>query len=62
MTETHEKMLTVRELAEEVRRTPKTVYRWIQEGVLVNVFRVRDGYLIPRKEAERMKERVNPTN
>jgi len=53
---------TVRQVALEVNRHPKTVYRWISEGFLQNITRVRDGYLIPKKEIERIKIIINPSN
>lgn len=54
------KTLTVKEAAKEVKRTKKTIYRWIDEGFLKNIIRVRDGYLIPESEIERIKVIVNP--
>ncbi len=40
-------LLTVREVAEQVRRSPQTVCRWIREGHLLGTLKVRDGHLIP---------------
>ncbi len=54
------KKFTVKEAAEEVNRKPKTIYRWIEEGFLKNVIKVRDGYLIPKAEIERIKIIINP--
>ncbi len=45
---------TVKETAEMVRRTPDTIYRWIEEGFLENFIKVRDGYLIPKTEIDRI--------
>jgi excisionase family DNA binding protein len=54
------KTLTVKEAAKEVKRTEKTIYRWIDEGFLMNIIRVRDGYLIPESEIKRIKVIINP--
>jgi excisionase family DNA binding protein len=54
--------LTVKEVSQEVGRKPKTIYRWIEEGYLKNVIKVRDGYLIPKTELERIKVIINREN
>lgn len=51
-------MLTVKEAAAIVRRSPDTIYRWIDEGFLTDYTRVRDGYLIPRAEIDRLMVRA----
>ena len=56
---TNRDFFTVRQAALEVGRHPKTLYRWIDEGFLENIFRVRDGYLIPKCEIDRIKIRIN---
>lgn len=49
------KNYTVQEVAEIFRRTPQTIRRWIDEGKPFKVvFRVKDGYLIPEKEVNRV--------
>jgi excisionase family DNA binding protein len=53
---------TVREVAAALNRHPKTVYRWIDEGFLQNIVRVRDGYLIPETEVNRVQIIINPQN
>lgn len=45
---------TVKETARMVRRTPDTIYRWIEEGFIENFVKVRDGYLIPKTEIDRI--------
>lgn len=52
--------LTVREAAQAVNRSPDTIYRWIGEGFLQHYFRVRDGYLIPRTEINRILVEIRP--
>ena len=47
------KFYTVKELAGLVRRTPRTIYRWIAEG-FIRPKKVRDGWLIPEEEIERI--------
>lgn len=46
--------LTVREAAMWVNRSPDTIYRWINEGFIEHYYRVRDGYLIPKNEIQRI--------
>ena len=50
------KYYTVRAVAEIFHRTERTIYRWIKEGFILNVRRVKDGYLIPSSEVERVLE------
>ncbi len=47
------KFYTVREVAEILRRSTQTIYRWIDEEYL-KAKKVRDGYLIPEGEIERI--------
>lgn len=54
------KLLTVAEVAGIFRKSKKTIYRWIDEGkVFQDVRKVRDGYLIPEKEVERVVSQEN---
>lgn len=54
------KLLTVAEVAPLLRRSKKTIYRWIDEGrVFKDVRRVRDGYLIPEEEVFRIISQEN---
>ena len=39
------KLLTVKQVAEQLRRSDQTIWRWIKQGYLP-AFKVRDGYLI----------------
>jgi len=48
------KYYTVKEAAEIFKRDIKTIYRWIQEGFLRDVTKVKDGYLIPETEIQRI--------
>jgi excisionase family DNA binding protein len=57
-----EEKFTVKETAMQLGRKPKTIYRWIEEGFLKNVIKVRDGYFIPKQEIERIKIVINPRN
>ena len=59
MIKTPNRMLTVKQMADEINRSPKTIYRWIEEGFLKNVIRIRDGYKIPATEVNRIKIVVN---
>jgi excisionase family DNA binding protein len=45
---------TVRETATMLSRSRDTIYRWIEEGYIQHYFRVRDGYLIPQSEINRI--------
>lgn len=51
---------TVKETARMVRRSPDTIYRWIEEGFLENFIKVRDGYLIPKTEIDRILVIISP--
>ena len=51
---------TVKEAAKVFNRSPDTIYRWIGEGFLQNYYRVRDGYLIPRTEIDRILVEIKP--
>jgi excisionase family DNA binding protein len=54
------KLLTIAEVAGICRKSKKTIYRWIDEGkVFRDVRRVRDGYLIPEEEVERVVSQEN---
>ena len=54
------KLLTVAEVADIFRKSKKTIYRWIDEGRVFNdVRRVRDGYLIPEEEVQRVISQEN---
>lgn len=54
------KLLTVAEVAEICRKSKKTIYRWIDEGkVFRDVRKVRDGYLIPEEEVQRVVSQEN---
>ena len=48
---------TVNEIALIVKRTPKTIRRWIAEGFIKKVFKVKDGYLIPKNELQNILKR-----
>jgi len=50
------KYYTVSVVAEIFHRKERTIYRWIKEGFILNVRRVKDGYLIPSSEVERVLE------
>jgi excisionase family DNA binding protein len=47
------RFLYVKEVAEIVRRHPRTIYRWLDEGFL-HAKKVRDGWLIPEDELQRI--------
>lgn len=53
-----ERRMTVNQLAFRVKRSPKTIYRWRREGFLKEVIKVRDGYLIPEREVNRIERRI----
>ena len=46
--------LTIREVSIIVRRSPQTIYRWIDEGYLERCVKVKDGYLVPKSEITRI--------
>lgn len=49
------KKYTVKEVADVFRRDVQTIRRWISDGKTFRVvFRVKDGYLIPEEEVERV--------
>ena len=41
-------LLTMKEAAAEVRKTPRTLYRWIQDGTLKQVYKVGGRTLVLR--------------
>jgi excisionase family DNA binding protein len=41
---------TVNEVAEYFRRSQKTIWRWIDDGMFPHAFKVKDGYLIPEED------------
>lgn len=52
-----QKFMTVREVAIVFRRSHDTIYRWILEGkTFQNIVKVKDGYLIPESEVEKIIE------
>jgi excisionase family DNA binding protein len=44
---------TVKDVAQQVHRHRRTIYRWLEEGYLRGR-KVRDGWLIPHEEVERI--------
>jgi hypothetical protein len=48
-----EEYYLVREFAEIVRRHPRTIYRWLEEGFIVGT-KVKDGWLITQSELNRI--------
>ena len=48
------KYYTVKEAAKIFKRDIRTIHRWINEGFLREVTKVKDGYLIPETEIERI--------
>lgn len=54
-----EEKFTVKETACMVHRTPDTIYRWIDEGFIQNFIKVRDGYLIPKTEIDRILVKIS---
>ena len=44
---------TVKELAGIFRRHPRTIYRWLEEGLIVGT-KVGDGWLITKAEVDRL--------
>lgn len=52
-----QKFMTVKEVAAVFRRSQDTIYRWIFEGkTFQSVVKVKDGYLIPESEVNRIIE------
>ena len=47
------KYLYVKEVAVLVRRHPRTIYRWIEEGY-IKAIKVRGCWLVPYEEVERI--------
>ena len=47
------KLYTVKEVSKIFKRTPRTIYRWI-DGGFISVTKVKDGYLIPHSEVNRI--------
>lgn len=46
---------TVKEAADILKRRPRTLYAWIREGrVFKEYIEVPDGYLIPKREIDRI--------
>lgn len=46
-----ERFLTVNEVAVMLRRTPRTIYRWLDEGTMFpRARKVKDGWLIPESD------------
>lgn len=51
--------LLVHEVATILRRSVRTIYRWLDEGTAFpNAKKVRDGYLIPRSDVEALLKRA----
>lgn len=51
------KFLTPLEFGKTFRRSRRTVYRWLNEGRVINpssIVKVRDGFLIPESEVSRI--------
>lgn len=51
------KFLSVHEVADLLKRTPKTIYRWLTEGGMFRpgeVSKVKDGYLIKESAVSRI--------
>ena len=51
------KNYTVKEAAEIFRRRPETIREWIKKQTFQVVFKVKDGYLIPEREVNRVLEK-----
>ena len=47
------RFFTVKEVANTLRRHPRTIYRWLDEDFLRGK-KVKDGWLIPHEEVERV--------
>jgi len=49
------KLLTIKEIAEIFKRSPDTIYRWIDEGkIFKEIIKIKGGYLIPETEVQRI--------
>lgn len=51
------KFFSVNEVADLLKRTPKTIYRWLTEGGMFlpgEVSKVKDGYLIKESAVDRI--------
>jgi excisionase family DNA binding protein len=46
--------LTVNEVAEILRRKPKTIRRWVADGMFGKVTKVKDGYLISDESLKKL--------
>lgn len=53
-------VFTVKQAAAYVGKHPKTIYRWIDEGILKNVTHIRGGYFISKEEIDRLVIIENP--
>jgi predicted site-specific integrase-resolvase len=42
---------TIKQLSQYFHRSPRTLYRWIHEGVLFpHAYRVKDGWYVPKRD------------
>lgn len=48
------KNYTVKECAQIFKRSEDTIRRWIAEGFFKTAYKIRDGYLIPEEEINRI--------
>ncbi len=46
--------LTVQKVSELISRRPRTIYRWLREGMFPRAFKVKDGWFIPLADVKRM--------
>lgn len=53
-------LYTVRDLTKLFRRHENTVYRWLEERLFPNAFRVKDGWFIPAKDVKRLMKMGRP--
>lgn len=51
-----ERLLSVKEAAARAQRSPSTIYRWADEGVLTKVMRGKNEVLIRAEELRRLSE------
>ena len=56
------KFLTVQEVADILRRSTDTIYRWILDGDFPNAKKVKDGYLIPEADVFSILKPAKPEN